>query len=216
LISIALNPLLFSWADRLNLRVRANARLFQRFETARLVPQQALQTELERVKQEQHERSLARKRFTPEELVSRFPLFSDLTAEQRELLLLHFETREAQPGDRLIRAGEKADLAYFIAQGEVEVSPRAHEQKIKLQAGAFFGEMALLSGERRSADVTALDYSKFLTLSARDFRLFLNKYPFLRQQIAAKAAERGEMNTRASRPPMLGGSSSTAPTLPPN
>jgi CPA2 family monovalent cation:H+ antiporter-2 len=216
LISIALNPLLFAWGDRLNLRVRANSRLFQRFETARLGPQQALQNELERVKQEMLERSRAHRRFTPEELVSRFPLFSDLTPEQRELLLLHFETREAQPGDRIIRAGEKADLAYFIAQGEVEVSPRAHEQKIKLQAGAFFGEMALLSGERRSADVTALDYSKFLTLSARDFRLFLNKYPILRQQIAAKAAERGEMNTRASRPPMFGGSTSTAPIIPPH
>lgn len=214
LLSIALNPLVFGLADRINVYVRGNARLFNRLEGERSGPQRALQAELERVKQEQYERSLARKRFTPEELVSQFPLFADLTPEQRELLLLHFETREAQPGDRLIRAGEKADLAYFIAQGEVEVSPRAHEQKIKLQAGAFFGEMALLSGERRSADVTALDYSKFLTLSARDFRLFLGKYPFLRQQIAAKAAERGEMNIRASRPPMPGGTSSTSPTSP--
>ena len=148
------------------------------------------------------EHSLAHKRFTPEELVNRFPLFSDLTPEQRELLLLHFETRDARPGDRIIRAGQKADLAYFIAQGEVEVAPTSHHQKIKLQSGAFFGEMALLSGARRSADVTALDYSKFLTLSARDFRLFLDKFPFLREQIAAKAAERGEMNPRPTQPPM--------------
>ena len=84
------------------------------------------------------------------------------------------------------------------------------EQKIKLHSGAFFGEMALLSGQRRSADVTALDYCKFLTLSARDFRVFLGKFPFLKQKIAAMAAERGEMNIRVSRPPLS--SESTAPS----
>jgi CPA2 family monovalent cation:H+ antiporter-2 len=210
LLSIALNPLAFWAVDQINAKVRANSRLYQRLEVARNGPLLALETELERVHQQQIERSRARKRFTPDELVSQFPLFSELTPEQRELLLLHFETRDARPGDRIIRAGEKADLAYFIAQGEVEVSPRLVEQKIKLHAGAFFGEMALLSGQRRSADVTALDYCKFLTLSARDFRVFLGKYPFLRQKIAAMAAERGEMNIRVSRPPLSGGS--TAPS----
>jgi len=210
LLSIALNPLAFWAVDQINAMVRAKPHLYRRLEEARSAPLLALQGELERVHQQQIERSKARKRFTPDELVSQFPLFSELTPEQRELLLLHFESREARPGDRIIRAGEKADLAYFIAQGEVEVSPRLVEQKIKLHSGAFFGEMALLSGQRRSADVTALDYCKFLTLSARDFRVFLGKYPFLRQKIAALAAERGEMNIRVSRPPLSGGS--TAPS----
>jgi len=210
LLSIALNPLAFWFADQLNARVRANPRLFQRFEESRGSRLKTLQAELQRVRQEQAERSLAHKRFTPEELVTRFPLFANLTQEQRELLLLHFETLEAQPGDRIIRAGEKADKAYFIAQGEVEVVPQEKPDKIKLQSGAFFGEMALLSGARRSADVTALDFCKFLTLSARDFRLFLNKYPVLRDQIVAKAVERGARNTR---PPMSG--ESTAPMISP-
>lgn len=197
LLSIALNPLAFWVADRLNEKVRHSPRLFARFETARSGPLAALQAELERARTEQEARSLAHRRFTPKELVDRFPLFADLSPEQRELLLLHFENREAQPGDRIIRAGEKADLAYFIAQGEVEVTLQGG-RKIKLQSGSFFGEMALLSGERRSAHVTALDYSKFLTLSARDFRSFLNKHPAVKGQIAAKAAERLAMNAQAA------------------
>jgi CPA2 family monovalent cation:H+ antiporter-2 len=210
LLSIALNPLAFWCVDQLGAKVRANQPLFQRFEEARATPLRKLQTELERVRQEQAERSLAHKRFTPEELVTRFPLFANLTSDQRELLLLHFETLEVQPGDRIIRTGEKADKAYFIAQGEVEVVPQEKPDKIKLQSGAFFGEMALLSGARRSADVTALDFCKFLTLSARDFKLFLNKYPVLRDQIVAKALERGARNTS---PPMSAGS--TAPMISP-
>ncbi len=206
LLSIALNPLVFWVADRINAAVRADARLHHRLEERGRAKLQSLEAELERVRQEQANRSLAHKRFTPEELVNRFPLFANLNADQRELLLLHFETLEAQPGDRIIRAGEKADKAYFIAQGEVEVTPRESSEKIKLQSGAFFGEMALLSGALRSADVTALDYCKFLTLSARDFRLFLKKHPVLRDQIEAKAKERDAMN---SRPPM--GTGSTAP-----
>jgi CPA2 family monovalent cation:H+ antiporter-2 len=212
LLSIALNPLSFWCIDLINARVRANPRLYQRFEETRAARLQTVQGELERVRREQAERSLAHKRFTPEELVNRFPLFANLSQDQRELLLLHFETLEAQPGDRIIRTGEKADKAYFIAQGEVEVAPQDKLEKIKLQSGAFFGEIALLSGSRRSADVTALDYCKFLTLSARDFRLFLNKYPDVRDQIVAKAAERGAMNSRA---PMIGGSTSTAPMIHP-
>ncbi len=199
LLSIALNPLVFWVADRINTAVRADARLHRRLEERGTAKLRSIEAELERVRQEQADRSLAHKRFTPEELVNRFPLFANLNADQRELLLLHFETLEAQPGDRIIHAGDKADKAYFIAQGEVEVTPRESREKIKLQSGAFFGEMALLSGAARSADVTALDYCRFLTLSARDFRLFLKKHPVLRNQIEAKARERDAMN---SMPPM--------------
>ena len=197
LLSIALNPFSFWIVDQINEKVRNSPKLFERFETSRSGPLTALQAELERARLAQEERSLAHKRFSPAELVHRFPLFAGLTPEQRELLLLHFENREAKPGERIIRAGEKADLAYFIAQGEVEVTLQGG-QKIKLQSGAFFGEMALLSGERRSAHVTALDYSKFLTLSARDFRVFLGKHPAVREYIAAQAAERIAMNAQAT------------------
>ena len=112
--------------------------------------------------------------------------------EQREVLLLHFEPRTAQPGERIIRAGEKADAVYFVVDGQVEVA--VGDRRIKLGPGDFFGEMALISGLPRAADVTALDYSKLATLSRRDFRQFLTRYPAIRDRIAALASERREMN----------------------
>jgi CPA2 family monovalent cation:H+ antiporter-2 len=42
--------------------------------------------------------------------------------------------------------------------------------------------------------VTALDFSKFATLSRRDFRQFLSRFPDIRDQIATLAGERREMN----------------------
>jgi CPA2 family monovalent cation:H+ antiporter-2 len=133
------------------------------------------------------------KTFSPEELVARFPLFAGLTPEQRETLILHFLPKTASPGERIIRSGDRAEAAYFLSAGEVEVAVRGR-QISKLGAGSFFGEMALLSGERRSADVTALDFCKYLALSQRDFRRFVRKYPSVYEQVVALAKERGNMN----------------------
>lgn len=204
ILSIALNPLCFSLSERLARWVRDTPALRARFEEgARGGLLTRLEQEFERVRREQAERSHARRTVSAEELVANFPLFSGLTPEQREVLLLHFEMRKLQPGERIIHVGDEADAVYFISKGEVEVAPRSRRDRIKLQAGSFFGEMALLSGERRSADVTALDFTKLLVLRKRDFRRFLEKHPAVRAQIAAKAAERGVMNSlpEAAEPP---------------
>lgn len=197
ILSIALNPLVFALTDRLTRWVRDTTALRTRFEEGtRGGLLGRLEQEFERVRREQAERSHARRTVSAEELVANFPLFSGLTPEQREVLLLHFEMRKVQPGERIIRAGDEPDAVYFISKGEVEVAPRSRQDRIKLQAGSFFGEMALLSGERRSADVTALDFTKLLVLRKRDFRRFVEKNPSVRDQVAAKAAERGVMNAR--------------------
>ena len=196
ILSITLNPLFFTGADWLNERVQASARWKAAWETSHSNSLQRLERELEAARLKLEQQAAAHKVFSPEELAQRFPLFSGLSAEQRETLVLHFQSREAQPGERIIRVGDVADAVYFISSGEVEVTVKGH--RIKLGPGGFFGEMALLSGQTRTADVTALDYSKFLTLSQRDFREFLRKYPQLRRQIAELAAQRGEMNRQFS------------------
>jgi CPA2 family monovalent cation:H+ antiporter-2 len=192
LLSITLNPLVFAGADRLIRWVRANPQLKQRFGDSYNARFARLQEDLETARRNEEIKAAASKTFAPEELVDRFPLFTCLTPEQREVLVLHFTPRTAQPGERLIRAGDKADSVYFISSGQVEVSVTG--KRIKLGPGDFFGEMALISGLARSADVTALDYSKFATLSRRDFRQFLSRYPNIRDEIAALATQRREMN----------------------
>jgi CPA2 family monovalent cation:H+ antiporter-2 len=192
LLSITLNPLMFAGVDRLIRRVRANPRLKKQFEDSRNTRFARLKEDLDSTRRQAEEKAAAHKTFTPEELVDRFPLFKGLTPEQREVLVLHFEPHTAQPGERIIRAGDRADAVYFISEGQVEVSVGG--RRIKLGPGDFFGEMALISGLPRSADVTALDYSKFATLSRRDFRQFLSRYPDIRDQIATLAGQRREMN----------------------
>lgn len=192
LLSISLNPLVFVGADLLAAWARKRAWLKGRLEEKRAARFKRLQEELEAARNVVAAKAAAHKSYTPEELANRFPLFAGLTAEQRETVALHFERRSAEPGERLIRVGDKADVVYFISMGQVEVVINGH--KLKMGPGDFFGEMALLSGEPRSADVTALDFCDLLTLSRRDFRELLRRYPGMRAAIAEKAKERSETN----------------------
>jgi CPA2 family monovalent cation:H+ antiporter-2 len=192
LLSISLNPLAFAGADVLVRWIRKVPWLNRHLEDGRAAPFARLQEELEASRLALEVKAAAHKTYSPDELAARFPLFAGLTPEQRETLALHFQPRSAQPGERVIRVGDKADVVYFISSGEVEVVVNGH--KIKMGAGEFFGEIALLSGRPRSADVVALDFCKFLTLSQRDFRELLRRYPGIHAPIAAVARERGETN----------------------
>ncbi|HUS34020.1 MAG TPA: cation:proton antiporter [Verrucomicrobiae bacterium] len=151
-----------------------------------------LQSELEAARAALEQKSAAHKSYSPEQLAHRFPLFANLTHEQRETIALHFQPASAQPGERIIRSGEKADAVYFISSGEVEVVVKNY--KTRIGAGDFFGELAILTGGARTADVIALDYCQLLTLSQRDFRELLRRYPAMRAHIADIAQLRIEEN----------------------
>ena len=192
LISITLNPLSFALAARLSARVASRPRLKRRFEEARGAKMAALERELDAAEQRAQEKAAKHRTLTPQELAERFPLFARLSPEQREVVILHFRPHAAGPGERIIRKGDKADAAYFISAGEVEVE--VGRRRIRLGPGDFFGEMALISGQPRSAHVTALDYCSLLQLTTGDFREMLRRYPDIRTQIADLAAQRGQMN----------------------
>jgi CPA2 family monovalent cation:H+ antiporter-2 len=192
LISITLNPLAFSAAARTMDAIRRRPRLQAALEDERQLQYQRLQDELEVARRRAEDTALKHKTLTPAELVERFPMFGALSAEQREVLMLHFVPHTANPGDRIIRKGDRADAVYFISSGQVEVL--VARRRIHLGPGNFIGEMGLITGQPRSADVTAIDYTTFLKLTERDFREMLRRYPDMRAPIERLAAERDEMN----------------------
>ncbi len=153
LISITLNPLAFAAVDRLATLMRPG-----RHGQKHLAALEAQLDELQR-------RSAARETergLRIQNIVDLFPIFAELDQEAREDLLMLFQPRAAAPGERIIRKGGRPDAAYFISSGAVQVNVDGRE--IPLGPGEFFGEMALLSRARRSADVTAIDYCQLLAL----------------------------------------------------
>jgi CPA1 family monovalent cation:H+ antiporter len=126
------------------------------------------------------------------ELVADFPLFAGLEPAQLDKITALLKPLFAVPGERLIRRGERGSAMYFISSGAVEVA--VGSEKIQLGRGDFFGELALLGGRERRADVTALGYCQLLVLDEVDFRALLATDASIHRQISQIAADRLEMN----------------------
>jgi voltage-gated potassium channel len=70
---------------------------------------------------------------------------------------------------------------YFIATGDVEVALR--KETVRLGAGQFFGEVAVLRRVRRSATATALNRTNLLVLDAQDLHALMRRSPRIAQRI---------------------------------
>ena len=121
-------------------------------------------------------------------LIDRLDILSGLDERQLERVAKLLRPRFTVPNERIIRQGDRGDAVFFIASGAVEV--RLPARRIRLGSGEFFGEMALLSGHPRQADVVALTYCRLLVLRKSDFERFLAANP------EAKAAINRVVETR--------------------
>ncbi len=108
-------------------------------------------------------------------MVAQVPLFSRLDASSIAELVGILSARTVPAGTTIIRKGDRGDAMYLIASGSVEVDSALG--KVRLEEGDFFGEMALLSREPRSATVTAARATDLLVLDADDFLHLLDRLP---------------------------------------
>jgi CPA2 family monovalent cation:H+ antiporter-2 len=187
LLSLCLNPLAFTLVTPLRRWLRRYQRVLVRFEPAQELRLARLQATLDA-----NRAAGARVVVQADELIGRWAVFADLDRITRTELLALLKPRSARPGDRLIHRGDAAKEVFFISSGSVEVA--IGSRKINLGPGDFFGEMAVLSGAPRSADVTALDYTQLFTLDQKDFDGFLRSRPDLRAKIDVVAQRRAQEN----------------------
>ncbi|MEM9629977.1 MAG: cation:proton antiporter [Pseudomonadota bacterium] len=154
---------------------------------------QDLLKDIERVRRASYERPKLDLGLKTSDLVSAHPLFTDLPRKQQKAIRRMMRPQFATPREKLIRKGDRGDAAYFIASGAVEV--RAPAQNIRLGRGDVFGEIALMTGGRRSADVVALGYCQLLSLRAQDFKALMEQNPDVREHVNELAEKRQLMNT---------------------
>jgi CRP-like cAMP-binding protein len=124
------------------------------------------------------------------------PLFSTLSAEELAALGGRFEERQVKAGTRLTTEGASGYTFFVIEEGTVEVE-RDGNVVNTLGTGDFFGEAAILSGERRNATVTATSEVELLVLFGTEFRILERDWPAMAATIAAKMAERAQSTTPA-------------------
>jgi len=126
------------------------------------------------------------------ESVSKVPFFGSLGPSAIADVTHMLRTIDLPPRTMIIRKGQQGDCMYFIASGEVEVN--LPSKKVRLGEGAFFGEMALLGNNRRSANIATTRLSKLLVLDLVDFRHLMARHPDLAATIDAEAKRRALEN----------------------
>jgi len=92
------------------------------------------------------------------DLLSNIALFQDFSGELLQAITESFHLKELKPEKVLFNQGDDGDSLFVLVEGLLEVSSQVEGEKRHLsflRPGSFLGEMALLTGEKRSADVTS-------------------------------------------------------------
>ena len=129
-----------------------------------------------------------------ERAVAKCPLFTEEFMNGQERRELVRDSRECalQPGEFAVRRGERSDHMYLVLSGEVEVQPEGRPS-ITLAAPAWFGEIALLRGEPRTADVVgAASGARLLRMSRVSVLPALQRNPRLASELSKVSEARRE------------------------
>jgi len=110
----------------------------------------------------------------------RLPHFAELTPELLSLVAARARRRTASRGDVLCRAGEPGEEFFLVIGGAVRIavpSARGEEVVAELGTGEWFGEMALITGEPRSASGIAATDTVLAVLARADFLELVTQVP---------------------------------------
>lgn len=129
------------------------------------------------------------------ELTQKVPLFNNLTERERSAIASVMIVRHFNPQDTIVHEDDNESQTFFIiADGSVHVVVLSSEGKqtilATLRKGEFFGEMALLDGEPRSASVIAAEKCSLLMLYRKPFMDLLLNYPKITIQMLVEMSKR--------------------------
>jgi len=129
-----------------------------------------------------------------QDVLSTIPMFRSLDDIALKNLSSHTVTRSFPKNAIIITDGDKSDSLYIIQSGKVKVflmNDSGKEVILNFQgSGEYFGEMALLDNEPRSASIMTLEVSKFAIISKNDFLACLRKHPEIALEIIKNQSRR--------------------------
>jgi voltage-gated potassium channel len=116
-------------------------------------------------------------------MISSLPIFANMEAHVVGEVLRVMRSQMAEPGDIIIRKGDRADRMYLVASGSVE--ELLPEGRVLLTEGDFFGDDTVLTGEPRRASVRAVERTRLLALERADIHHLIEHEPRLNDEFIA-------------------------------
>ena len=115
------------------------------------------------------------------EHLRKVPIFSDLSDSDLKKISEKMISRLYEKGKMILLEQSQGETFFIIISGVVKVTRLSDDGREVILAilgeSDFFGEMSLLDGEGRSANIVANEQSEVVTLSRSDFLDCLQKYP---------------------------------------
>lgn len=109
------------------------------------------------------------------------PIFTDLSDSDLTKISTKMVSREYEKGQIILLEESMGETFFIITRGTVKVTRLSDDGREVILAmlgeSDFFGEMSLLDGEGRSANIVANENAEVMTLSRRDFLECLESYP---------------------------------------
>jgi len=125
--------------------------------------------------------------------LSAVDVFSPLSTDELRQLAKATAGHVFAPGETLIRAGDEGSSMFVVHNGRVavQVADRGGPRTVaELTEGNFFGEMALFTGEPRTANVVALEETEVLEIGHPAMKHLFETNPSLAESISWTIAER--------------------------
>jgi small-conductance mechanosensitive channel/CRP-like cAMP-binding protein len=126
--------------------------------------------------------------------LKRMPIWGSLTEDELNVLARRLKRLWFAPGESVVKEGEAGSSMFVILRGTADVRltkvPIDPQPVATLGAGDFFGEMSLLTGDKRSASVIATDILECGKLEKEDVSELLIRRPDLAAEISAILEQR--------------------------
>ena len=131
------------------------------------------------------------------EVIEKVPIFQGSTPQFIEEIVMALKPEILPPNEYIIREGNWGNEMYFLKRGLVQVfSEKTGSIYRNMEAGTFFGEIALVYKQQRTASILTLTYCELFVLHKDDFKKVLEHYPDFASHVIKIAKERYETKHR--------------------
>ncbi len=123
--------------------------------------------------------------------IARVPVFAALPPEAHDALAASAAERLFANGEAIVREGEAGASMFIVRRGRVAITIGPEQREVAVtEAGGYFGEMSLLTGDPRAATVVARGDCVVLEIAADAFRAYVQARPEVIDHLAEAAAAR--------------------------
>jgi CRP/FNR family cyclic AMP-dependent transcriptional regulator len=122
-------------------------------------------------------------------MIAQVPLFSGIEKKKLKAMAETFTERKYDTGEVIEKEGDMGVAFYLVKDGSVEIQ-KGKKTIAKLGRGQFFGEMALLDRQPRSASVVASEPTTCLLMTKWNFAGFIQSQPKLALAVMRELARR--------------------------